>query len=229
MEIIAVPLIQPVPRQICKTALGLYTFFSKLAKDPIGCQPWKFILAEIGTMTAPRIFAGISNHAAPNRVKVNIPHQFQKIALAINQQSLKTPLEKMPASIVPAVVPLSVAKRKILHAPGERDIAHLQKEVKMIGHETKGMDTISKPGRTLLQEKKKATIIFIRQKNILPAIAPQHDVINSAGNMDAWFACHGFIIRSKCFLSTWKPDPVPLSVNINAGLSLQETGINKRL
>jgi hypothetical protein len=77
----------------------------------------------------------------------------------------------------------------------------------MIGHTTKGMNTIAKPGRTFLQEEVKAAIIFIGQENILPAIASQHDVINPAGDMNPWFACHGFIIFNKCFLSTWKPDP----------------------
>ena len=46
--------------------------------------------------------------------------------------------------------------------------------------------------------------------NRLASVATENDVVETAGVVNAWFACHIEIIPVFFNLSTWKPDPAIL-------------------
>jgi hypothetical protein len=61
-------------------------------------------------------------------------------------------LKKMPRPALTPVDPPGITKTQILKDPPERDIAHLDGQVNMIGHEAEGVDTMPEPPDPLLQE-----------------------------------------------------------------------------
>jgi hypothetical protein len=61
----------------------------------------------------------------------------------------------------------------------------------MVGHEAKGVNPIAKAESTFLKQEVKTTVVGVGQKNILPTVAPEDNMIKSTRKMDAWFACHG--------------------------------------
>jgi hypothetical protein len=60
----------------------------------------------------------------------------------------------------------------------------------MITHQTKGMNTMAKALNPFLNKKIEPGPILIIEKNILPAIATQHDMVQSTGHMNSWFTRH---------------------------------------
>jgi hypothetical protein len=50
-------------------------------------------------------------------------------------------------------------------------------------------------------------MIYVHKEYRLPTITAKNDGVESAGDVYAWFACHGEIIQQAVNLSTWKPDP----------------------
>ncbi len=141
-------------------------------------------------MAAPRIFFRSGYHTGTNRVEVDIAHHFEKIAVPIHQYGFVAPLKEMSGSFLPPVDPSGITKREILHAAGQRDIANLQGNMNMIAHEAKGVDPIAKPESAFLKQEIETGVVSVGQKNILPAVAPEKNMIKSTRKMDAWFPCH---------------------------------------
>jgi hypothetical protein len=78
----------------------------------------------------------------------------------------------------------------------------------MIGHEAEGVDAVTEPAGSFLEEEIKTVPVIISEENGLTAVTPKDDVVKSTGEMDAWFASHVEIIPPSYNLSTWKPDPI---------------------
>jgi hypothetical protein len=77
----------------------------------------------------------------------------------------------------------------------------------MVCHEAKSVDTVTKPNAAFLQQDVETEIIFVHKEYRLPTITTKNDVVESAVDVYAWFACHRKIIQQAVNLSTWKPDP----------------------
>lgn len=77
-----------------------------------------------------------------------------------------------------------------MHGTGQRYVAALQSQMDMICHETKGVNTKPEPAYALLQKEIEAIPVVVAKEYGLTAVATKHDVIKSAGKMDARFACH---------------------------------------
>lgn len=113
----------------------------------------------------------------------------------------------MPGFLFPPVNPAGVAERKILHAAGKRDIAYLDSQMDMVGHETERMNAVTKSDGAFLKQKVETVAVSVGKEDGLTAVTPKNDVIKPTGQMYAWFACHEAKIPSNLNLSTWKPDP----------------------
>jgi len=61
----------------------------------------------------------------------------------------------------------------------------------VVGHEVKGVDTVAKPAGSFLKQQIEPVTVGGGEEDGLTAVATENDVIKSAGNMDAWFTCHG--------------------------------------
>jgi len=64
----------------------------------------------------------------------------------------------------------------------------------VVGHEAKGVDTVAEPAGPFLNQQIEPVTVGVGEENGLTAVATENDVIKSAGDMDAWFACHGGMI-----------------------------------
>jgi len=60
----------------------------------------------------------------------------------------------------------------------------------MIAHTTKTVNPVTVPPDSFLQQTVQVLIIRIREKERLPAVAPQQDMIHPTGKMNPWFPCH---------------------------------------
>ena len=78
----------------------------------------------------------------------------------------------------------------------------------VIGHEAEGVNSVSEPAGSLLEQEVETVPVVVGKEDGLTAVAPENDVVESAGKMNAWFTCHGEMIAPFSNLSTWKPDPI---------------------
>jgi hypothetical protein len=61
----------------------------------------------------------------------------------------------------------------------------------VVGHEAEGVNPIAKAEGPFLKQEVETTVVSVGQKNILPTVAPEDNMIKSTRKVDAWFACHG--------------------------------------
>ena len=71
----------------------------------------------------------------------------------------------------------------------------------MVAHQTKAMDTVPIVRDALLQEKIKTIAVIVVKKDILSAVATQHDVVYAAVFVKSGFTRHGV-------LNSWMEDVV---------------------
>lgn len=79
-----------------------------------------------------------------------------------------------------------------MRAVGEGHDAGLQDKMDMIGHRTEGVNTIPEAASSLLKQEIESIAIAIAEEDRLTGIAPENNVIESTGKIEAWFVCHGF-------------------------------------
>jgi hypothetical protein len=75
----------------------------------------------------------------------------------------------------------------------------------MVGHKAKSMDAMFKSFSAFLKESIKIFSGLVFEEDILPCVAAQDDMINSARVKDSWFAGHERSIAEKSQIV--KPDP----------------------
>ncbi|MEJ2033597.1 MAG: hypothetical protein P8Y63_11280 [Deltaproteobacteria bacterium] len=75
----------------------------------------------------------------------------------------------------------------------------------MIGHQTKGMNTVPVFTHAFLEEEIKARPVGPGEKDVLPAVATQDDVVHCARVMDARFSSHAFSYQPKINMSSLTP------------------------
>jgi hypothetical protein len=86
----------------------------------------------------------------------------------------------------------------------------------MVGHEAEGVHAVAETTSPLLEQEVETVPVGVGDEDGLTAVTPKNNVIESAGEMDAWFACHGEKIPQRLNLSTWKPDPTVASARGSA-------------
>jgi hypothetical protein len=77
----------------------------------------------------------------------------------------------------------------------------------MVGHETESVDPIPETAGALLQQERESVSVSVDKKDRLAAVTAENDVVESTGEMNAWFASHVGNISDFFNLSTSKPDP----------------------
>jgi hypothetical protein len=77
-----------------------------------------------------------------------------------------------------------------------------------IAHATKTVDSVTIPPHSFPKQTVQMLIIRIQEKQPMPTIAPQHNMINPTGIMKSWLPCHdGQSATTPLILQSWKPDP----------------------
>lgn len=65
---------------------------------------------------------------------------------------------------------------------------NLQGKMNMVGHEAKGVNPIAKAEGAFLKQEVEMKAVSVGQKNNLPPVAPEDNMIKSTRKLDAWFA-----------------------------------------
>ena len=60
----------------------------------------------------------------------------------------------------------------------------------MIAHAAEGMNPEAKSIGPFLKEEIKARIVFLIEEDLLPAVSPEHHVIDGTGKVNSGFPCH---------------------------------------
>jgi len=137
---------------------------------------------------------------------MKISDEFQQIGIGVDYNSFVATLKYMPSSFLPSIDPTGIPLAEILDDPRKRDITDLNRQADMVGHQAKSMDMMLKPFLAFFKEPEEVFLILVCEKNILPRVAAQDDMIKSAGIEDPWFAGHGYSIHKNS--QNVNPDPL---------------------
>jgi hypothetical protein len=140
-------------------------------------------VAEEGPMSALRILDGASNPLRANRIQVDVPDQFQQIAIRIHQKGTITSLKDVITRTATALLLPSVAPGNTHHRFPEGNITDLNSHMDMIRHPAVGMDPHSEMINDLGQQRAEAVSILRPEENLLTMIAAQDDVVKLAIHM----------------------------------------------
>lgn len=78
----------------------------------------------------------------------------------------------------------------------------------MVGHEAKGVHSIVEMASPILQKEMEAAAVHVGKKYRLASVAAENDVVESTGEMNARFTCHGDKRAELVNLSTSRPYPI---------------------
>ena len=67
----------------------------------------------------------------------------------------------------------------------------------MGGHETEGVHAVAEPAGPLLQQEVETVPVRISEKDGLATVPAEDHVVESAGKMNTWFACHYVMVDEK--------------------------------
>ena len=167
---------------------------AELPQHPVGGEPRQSLVTEIGPVTTIDVSSGLPDHAGAHRVEVDVAHQGESVAVAIDEKGLEAALEKMTCPFAPRVDVARITEGEVLHAGGEGLIARLEGEMQMIGHEAEGVHRVAKPRAPLGHEFVEVKSIVRREEDRLAGVAAQDDVVEAAGDVEARFAGHGAMV-----------------------------------
>src|SRR3954465_3173961 len=108
----------------------------------------------------------------------------------IYDNSLVAPTEQMAKEHMPAVVPGCVGAEEPFHTRDEVALRSFQDQMKMVGHEAKGVHLESRLLRRFAECFEEELPISNVSDDSLTMIAPAHDVIDSARILHTEFASH---------------------------------------
>ena len=101
----------------------------------------------------------------------------------------------MPRPVLAPVDPSGITKAQILYDPRKGDVSYLDCQVDMIAHEAEGVEAMSEPLNSLLQEEVEADPVSVIEEDGLPCVASQGDMIECSRVIDSWLSGHGPILN----------------------------------
>ena len=108
---------------------------------------------------------------------MDVAGQLQQVGVGVNQNSFVAPLKEMARPALAPVPPACISKGEILNDPGKPNVPNLNCQVHMGCHQTESMDSVSIALDALLQHYIEPETIFLVEKDLLPSVSPQHDVV----------------------------------------------------
>ena len=100
-----------------------------------------------------------------------------------------------------------IAEGKVLHPSRQACLAALQRQMQVIGHQTKGVDPVAEAahpvGKQLIEEVPVAGC----REHILACVAAQGDVVQTAGDVEPWFAGHRLMLKEKSYYAIYQARP----------------------
>jgi hypothetical protein len=115
---------------------------------------------------------------------------------ALDHQRLVAAAEQMRAKLVPMVKPIGVRAQKPPHPSHQVARRRLDDQMKVVLHQTIGMDREARLPARLGQGLDEIVAISLVQEDRLAPVAPAHDVINRSCIFHAHLARHDRILPS---------------------------------
>jgi hypothetical protein len=130
--------------------------------------------------------------------------QLGRVALGSLRQRLLAPTQRLEPGLVAAakevakllvaaVEAAGVGGQKPLHAGGEVGLRGFDYQMKMVGHEAKGVDLPAGLGAGLPKGFQEERAVLVGFENGLVAVAAIHDVVDGVRVLEAEFSGHGAI------------------------------------
>ena len=114
---------------------------------------------------------------------------------AIHDQGFVPSAEKVPRELVAAVETTGVGPQQPFHAGHEVGLGGLDDQMKMIRHETIGMDLPTGLAAGLGEGVQKPLTIQVVAENKFATVTAVQDMVNRPGILNAKFACHAGQIK----------------------------------
>jgi hypothetical protein len=118
---------------------GLRRLGTKLAQDGSSGNAYVSRDPEIGPMTTPRVFRGVSDDPGAHGIEVQVTHQGKEVGVFVAKDCLVPPLKEVPDLSVSAIEVPDIRCPKPQHDPRKNNIPRFQEQVDMIRHEHIGV------------------------------------------------------------------------------------------
>jgi hypothetical protein len=119
---------------------GLSCCSSKLTQQLLGHEPfWCSHLTHHGCVAAPAPLLWTLDHTSTRQIKNYVPCQFQKIGIAVNQNSLVAPLKDVACMSIMLIEALRLDPIQLTHASGQIGIRRLNHKAIVVSHQAVGI------------------------------------------------------------------------------------------
>ena len=149
--------------------------------------------AEEGAVAGPGVpvqRAEIGDDRRPERVQVEVAHEFEEVRLLLHHDGLVAVLEEMARALVAAVEGAGVAGEEAPHAPGERAAPGADQEVGVVGEERPGVDGEGAVRRQGGQAGDEVRAVRVVAEDGAALEAPHHHVVEGPRGIEAGLAWH---------------------------------------
>ena len=163
------------------------------------------IVAEVTLITAVLVVFRFFADCCLDRVLVNIADGGKELTVAVDRRALKRGLEEAADALVFSVVPVDKTGDDALENAPERDLAGLDDEVDMVGHQAVTEDLVAADRLVPAEDFQKLFKVFLIFENILLVDAAIDDVVNTEGTDFALGSWHrrdlfdlSFVVEMGC-------------------------------
>ena len=163
------------------------------------------IVAEVTLITAVFVVFRFFADCCLDRVLVNIADGGKELTVAVDRRALKRGLEEAADALVFPVVPVDKTGDDALENAPERDLAGLDDEVDMVGHQAVTEDLVAADRLVPAEDFQKLFKVFLIFENILLVDAAIDDVVNTEGTDFALGSWHrrdlfdlSFVVEMGC-------------------------------
>ena len=139
------------------------------------------IVAEVTFIAAVFVVFRLIADCCFDRVLVNIADGGKELIVAVDRSALKRGLEEAADALVFPVVPVDKTGDDALENAPERDLAGLDDEVDMVGHQAVTEDLVAADRLVPAEDFQKLFKVFLIFENILLVDAAIDDVVNTEG------------------------------------------------
>jgi len=184
-----------------ESSVGLPRFsrcLAELKQYLLGVHPRAFSLVHQGTVTTPRIavqiFQGIY-HSGPHGVEMDVANQGQKVLVLIAEDGFVAVFEEMAGAAVTTIKIEGVPGEKFAHGSGNARLTALENEVDVVVHQDPGVNNALPLRDNSAESFEESDFILVISKNVRLINAPNHDVMQGAGDIQSCLAWHDAILR----------------------------------
>jgi hypothetical protein len=160
------------------------------AKREIRCDPVAPRQSEIDTVAGPWVFGRIGDQAGADRIEMNVTDKRYQVGIGIHKHRVVTSFEKVASGIQARLHLAGVLAGNSKNELAQRRIGNLYQHMNMIGHPAEGVNPRRQAMNCFANHIIQPAAIGLGEKDWLPMVAAQGDVIETAWDMQSEPARH---------------------------------------